>query len=92
MIVSFTHRGLERFFRKGTTSGIHAQHTRKIERILHALDNAEQPKDTNIPGFKLHQLKGNRRNIWAVSVNANWRITFSFKGQNAHTVNYEDYH
>jgi len=92
MIISFSHQGLERFFRKGVTSGIQAKHARKVGRILHALDNAEQPKDMDVPGFKLHQLKGNRKNIWAVSVNANWRVTFGFKGQNALTVNYEDYH
>jgi proteic killer suppression protein len=44
------------------------------------------------PGWRLHQLKGSRSELWAVIVSGNWRLTFLFKEGDAHTVNYEDYH
>ena len=45
-----------------------------------------------IPTLKLHQLKGNRKGIWSITVQANWRIIFRFAGEDAEVVNYEDYH
>jgi len=59
---------------------------------LAALDTAETIEDMNIPGFKLHPLKGNRKGLWSISVSGNSRITFEFKDGNAYIVNYEDYH
>jgi proteic killer suppression protein len=46
----------------------------------------------NLPGYKLHQLKGNRAGTWAVSVSGNWRLVFQFQGADAILVDYEDYH
>ena len=46
----------------------------------------------NLPGYRLHELKGKDTGIWSVTVNANWRITFEFEGQNAFVVDYRDYH
>jgi proteic killer suppression protein len=45
-----------------------------------------------LPGLKLHQLGGNRKGTWAVSVSGNWRITFQFVGKDADAVDDEDYH
>ena len=59
---------------------------------LAALDTAEIIEDMDIPGFKLHSLKGDRKGLWSISVSGNWRITFDFKDGNTYFVNYEDYH
>ena len=92
MIISFLHKGLERFYRTGKTSGIQTKHTAKLHLILTHLDEARQPDDMNLPGFRLHPLKGGRKGVWSVTVNGNWRITFRFNGINAEIVSYEDYH
>jgi proteic killer suppression protein len=92
MISSFLHKGLERFYQTGRTSGIQAKHTKRLRLILSNLDQAESPQDMDLPGLRLHQLKGGRNGIWAVSVSGNWRVTFRFNGSNAEIVNYEDYH
>ena len=92
MIISFAHKGLERFYTTGKTSGIQANHASKISRILARLDSAETSQDMNIPGWNLHQLKGDLDGHWSVKVNGNWRITFRFNGTDAEIVNYQDYH
>jgi proteic killer suppression protein len=57
-----------------------------------ALDIAEKLTDLNLRGFGLHELKGNRKETWAMKVNRNWRITFRFEPNNAYDVDLEDYH
>lgn len=92
MIKSFKHKGLKKFFLTGSTAGIQAGHSIKIEMILSILDNAELIQDINLPALRLHKLSGSRINIWSVWVNGNWRITFRFLNGNVEIVNYEDYH
>jgi len=92
MIVSFAHKGLERFYHTGATSGIQAIHAKRLRLILTLLDAAVVIKDMDAPGLRLHKLKGEKKDIWAVTVQANWRVTFRFAGGNAEVVNYEDYH
>ncbi|MCL1836225.1 MAG: type II toxin-antitoxin system RelE/ParE family toxin [Treponema sp.] len=92
MIQSFRHKGLERFFITGSMRGILPEHAEKIARILDRLDASVSPSDMNLPGYKLHELKGKDTGTWSVAVNANWRITFEFEGQNAVVVDYQDYH
>jgi len=92
MIRSFKHKGLEQFFINGTKRGIQPDHTDKIARILDRLDASTSPIDMNLPGYRLHELKGSEKGTWAVTVNGNWRITFQFFGQDAHIVDYKDYH
>ncbi|RKZ47873.1 MAG: peptidase [Gammaproteobacteria bacterium] len=92
MIISFVHKGLERFYKTGRSSGIQAKHAKRLRLILTNLDQAESPRDMDLPGLRLHELKGNRKNIWSVSVSGNWRVTFRFIGRDAEIVNYEDYH
>lgn len=48
--------------------------------------------DMDIPGWRLHSLGGDRKGLWAITVNKNWRVVFAFKDGHAHIVNYEDYH
>ena len=92
MIIGFIRKGLERFYKTGKTSGVQARHARRLRLILSNLDQAESPNDMDMPGLRLHELKGRRRNIWSVSVSGNWRVTFRFVGRDAEIVNYEDYH
>ena len=92
MITSFVHKGLERFYKTGKSSGIQAKHAKRLRLILTNLDQAEDPNDMDLPSLRLHELKGNRKHIWSVSVSGNWRVTFRFAGRNVEIVNYEDYH
>jgi len=92
MIKSFAHKGLERFFTKGSASGIQAAYAPRIGMILDAVDAAAEVMELNLPGFHLHRLKGDKRNLWSVRVSANWRITFEFIDGDAHILNLEDYH
>jgi len=90
MIRSFQHKGLKRFFETGKRSGIQAQHANKLRLIPGRLQAAREPKDMNLPGLRLHELKGTRSGTWAVDVSGNWRITFQFAGENVEVVDYED--
>jgi toxin HigB-1 len=92
MILTFKHRGLERFFKNDDHRGILARTEARTERLLDRLDAAVKPEDMNIPGFRFHRLTGERRGTYTVSVTGNWRITFRFDGVNAVDVDLEDYH
>ena len=92
MIVSFKHKGLEHFFTKGSLAGIQPNHAERLRLILGRLHASSCLQDMNLPGLNLHELVGDRQGIWSVKVSGNWRIAFSFAGQNAYAVNYEDYH
>ncbi|MGB0712741.1 MAG: type II toxin-antitoxin system RelE/ParE family toxin [Gammaproteobacteria bacterium] len=92
MIQSFKHRGLERFFNTGKKSGIQAKHASRLRLILGRLNASASSADMDLPGLYLHQLTGNRKEIWSVRVSGNWRVTFQFNGVHAEVVDYEDYH
>ena len=92
MIRSFRHKGLERFFRAGDLRGVQAQHAPRLERLLDALDSASDVAELNVPGWFLHRLKGDMKNLWSVRVSGNWRLTFVFQDGDAEIVNLEDYH
>jgi len=92
VIKSFRHKGIEKFFRFGSKAGIQAKHAAKLRRQLARLDASTMPEDMDIPGWKLHSLKGGLENHWSVWVNGNWRLTFSFEGEDAVLVDYQDYH
>lgn len=92
MISSFRHKGLAQFFTKGSYKGIPAQYGLRIERILDRLDASKSADDMDLPGYKCHSLKGERKGEYAVSVTGNWRITFEFDGSDAVNVNLEDSH
>jgi proteic killer suppression protein len=92
MIKSFRHKGIQQFFEEGVKAGIQTKHATRLRLQLSRLDDANEPKDMNAPGWKLHSLKGNLKNHWAVWVDANWRLTFTFEGKDAVLVDYQDYH
>nr|MBL8456591.1 type II toxin-antitoxin system RelE/ParE family toxin [Zoogloeaceae bacterium] len=92
MIKTFRHKGLRLLFETGSTSGVQATHAKRLRMQLAALDTARTIEDMDIPGFRLHPLKGERRGCWSITVNGNWRVTFEFKDGNAYVLGYEDYH
>jgi len=92
MIKSFKHKGLRRFFETGSLAGIQAAHANRLRMQLAALDTAQTTEDMDVPGFRLHSLRGNRAGIWSITVSGNWRVTFEFIDGHAYIVNYEDYH
>ena len=92
MIKSFRHKGLKRFYETGSAAGIQSAHKKRLRLQLAALDTATTIKDMDIPGFRLHRLKGERKGAWSIWVSGNWRVTFDFEDGNAYIVNYEDYH
>jgi len=92
VITSFKHQGLQRFYESGSTAGIRSEHKQRIRLVLAVLDTAATIEDMDIPGFRLHKLKGARKGTWSVRVSGNWRITFTFEDGNADIINYEDYH
>lgn len=92
MIIGFRHKGLEIFYRTGSTQGIQAAHAKKLAMILSLLDAAQVPTDLNLPALRLHPLKGDLAGQWSVWVNGNRRVTFRFNGTNVELVDYQDYH
>jgi len=92
VIKSFRHKGIKKFFETGTKAGSQPRHAGKLSRQLAALDEAEEPKDMDLPGWELHDLKGDMEGHWAVSVSGNWRLTFTFEDGDALLVDYKDYH
>jgi proteic killer suppression protein len=92
MIKTFKHKGLKRFYETGSTRGIQAKHAKRLRMQLAALDTALDITDLDIPGYDLHELKGDRKGVWAISVSGNWRLIFEFIDGNAYQLDYEDYH
>ena len=92
MIKSFRHKGLERFFETGSRAGVQPKHANRLRMQLAALDTARSIEDMDIPGFRLHVLKGKVKGRWSIWVNGNWRVTFEFMDGHAYVLDYEDYH
>jgi proteic killer suppression protein len=92
VIRGFVHKGLEAFFKTGSKAGIQAVHAPRLRRQLAQLEQATDPQDMNLPGWRLHPLKGDMKGQWSVWVDASWRLTFKFDGKDASVVDYQDYH
>ena len=92
MIQSFRQKGLRKLFESGGTAGIQRHHGMRLRMLLATLDTSQTIEDMNVPGFRLHPLKGSERGRWSVWVNGNWRLTFEFRDGHAYVLDYEDYH
>ncbi|NOY84706.1 MAG: Killer protein [Nitrospirae bacterium] len=92
MIKSFKHKGLRNFYETGSTAGIQPVHKKRLRLQLAALNTAATINDMDVPGFRLHPLKGERKGCWSITISGNWRATFEFREGNAYILNYEDYH
>ena len=92
MIKSFQHAGLEKFYEKNSKAGIQPVHAKRLRLRLAVLTDATKPEDMDVPGWNWHPLKGDLEEFWSVWVDANWRLIFSFEGEDATLVDYRDYH
>ena len=92
MIVSFRHKGLKLLYTKGGRRRVSPEFAAKVERILARLDEATEPANLDLPGCRLHPLKGDLADFWSVSITGNWRLMFRFDGVHACDVDLIDYH
>ncbi|MGA3166749.1 MAG: type II toxin-antitoxin system RelE/ParE family toxin [Terriglobia bacterium] len=92
MIRSFKHRGLKRLYERDDRSGIRPDVLDTVEDILARLDEADAPQALNLPGYRLHSLKGDWNGFWSVTVRANWRVILCFQGADAFDVELIDHH
>jgi len=92
MIINFRHKGLRLFYETGSTRGIRAEHAEKLSRVLLLLNRARIPANVNLPGWRLHILKGNLDGFWSITISGNWRVIFRFAGNDVDLVDYLDYH
>ncbi len=92
MIRSFKHRGLKRLYEQDDRRGIRPDLVDTVQEILTVLDDAVTPQELNLPGYRLHPLKGDWKGFWSVTVRANWRIVFRFEGADAFDIELIDYH
>jgi toxin HigB-1 len=91
-IESFNHKGLKRLYQKDDARFIQPDLVETVREILTLLDAAATPKALDLPGYRLHALKGELKGYWSVTVRANWRIVFCFRDGGAHDVELMDYH
>ena len=92
MIRSIRHKGLRRLYEEDDARGLFAEHVVTLRDILARLDSAVSVTDMDLPGFRLHALKGELKGFWAVTVRANWRVIFRFVDGEVRDVDYIDYH
>ena len=92
MIRSIRHKGLKRLHEEDDPRGVMSEHAEKLRDILARLDAAGTAADMDLPGLRLHPLKGELKGLWAVTVRANWRVIFRLADGDALDVDYVDYH
>ena len=92
MIRTIRHKGLKRLYEDDDARGVNGEHADKLRDILARLDAAVSPEDMDLPGFRLHPLKGELKGSWVVTVRANWRVIFRFAEGDVQDVDYQDYH
>lgn len=92
MITTFKHKGLKAFYTSGSTRGIQSAHAARLLRMLSNLDVAASSVDMDLPGYRLHPLKGDLAGFWSISVSGNWRVIFRFSGSDVELLDYLDYH
>ncbi|WP_028456546.1 type II toxin-antitoxin system RelE/ParE family toxin [Chitinilyticum litopenaei] len=92
MILSFQHKGLQRFFDSGSVAGIQPHHAGKLRELLTALHAANSPDDLARPSWRYHRLKGELGEYASLTINGNWRLIFRWHGQDVELLDYLDYH
>jgi proteic killer suppression protein len=92
MVARFRHKGQKRLYERGDASGIRPDLRTAVEEIQTTLDAADSPRAMNLPGYRLHALKGDLKGFWSVMVRANWRVIFRFEGEDVVDVELIDYH
>ena len=92
MIHGFRHKGLQLFFETGSTAGIQPALARKLSLQLAALHSAALIEDLDLPGYRLHPLKGADKGRWSIWGNGNWRLTFVLPDGHVFALDFEDTH
>ncbi len=92
MIQTFRNKALERLLKEGNAKGIPKELEKRIRVRLEVIDSATVIDDFRIPGYDLHELKGDRKETWSIKVSGNWRITFKFRDNDTYDLDLEDYH
>ena len=92
MIASFKHRGLKALYDGRTARRVAPEHIQKLRDILGVIDRCQRTQDVDLPGLRLHSLKGELKGHYAVTVSGNWRVTFRFEEGDVVDVDYLDYH
>ena len=92
MIRTLRHRGLKRLYERGDLGKVRADQAERIKLALADLDEASRPADLDLPGYRLHPLRGELKGFWSISISANWRIVFRFEEGDAYDVDLVDYH
>jgi toxin HigB-1 len=92
MILGFRHKGLRLLFENGDRRKVQPEYADKLERILARLDEADEAEDMDLPGYRLHRLKGDLAGLWSIMVSGNWRLVFRFDDGDADEVDLVDYH
>ena len=92
IVRTFRHRGLKRLFQRNDASGLSAEQVGRIEDVLAHLDSATRPADLDLPGYRLHRLRGGLKGFWSVTISGNWRIIFRVEDGDVYDVDLVDYH
>lgn len=92
MIKTFRHKGLKRLFETDNPSGVRADQGRRIKDVLGHLDLAHHPTDLDLPGYRLHPLRGELKGYWSVTISGNWRTIFRFEDGDTLEIDLVDYH
>ena len=94
-IRNVVHRGLRRFIQRNDPSGLAAAVVERVRNILTFLQEMEDTRELrDVPNWKAHQLTGDRKGTWSLSITRNWRITFRIDPMEGEIfdLDYEDYH
>lgn len=92
-IASISHKALERLWIDSESRGLPADQVKRIRAALALLSAAADMRTlATVPGWRLHELKGNRKGVWSMTITRNWRLTFRVTGETIHGVDLEDYH
>ena len=92
MIRNIRHKGLEALHSNNQARGVQQAHVKRLRQILAVLDTANTLDDIDLPGLRLHPLKGTLAGLHAVTVSGNWRVVFRFENNDTWDVDYVDYH
>lgn len=94
-IKNVVHKGLKRFVESDDPSGIQPAVADKLRKMISFLQAMEQEEELRtVPSWKAHQLTGDRKGTWSLSVTKNWRLTFLIDREEIEIIDldYEDYH
>ena len=92
-LLSARHKGLPALIESGDVKGVRPDQIKRAQNILAALRYATTLEEVSgPPGWRIHQLVGDRAGTWSIAVSGNWRITFEIEDGEISNLDLEDYH